>query len=135
MKKLIVGTLLCTATLGFSQVTMQVEVKGLKNNNGMVMIGVYNSEGTFLKKTYKGRAATIKNNKATTTFADLPVGEYAVSVYHDENSNHKLDVNFMGIPKEKYASSNGAKGFMGPPKYADAHFKITENKTIVIKID
>lgn len=135
MKKLIVSTLLFTATLGFSQVTMQVEVKGLKNNNGKVMIGVYNSEGTFLKKTYKGRVATIKNNKATTTFTDLPVGEYAVSVYHDENNNQKLDVNFMGIPKEKYASSNGAKGFMGPPKYVDAHFKITANNTIVIKID
>lgn len=135
MKKLIVSTLLFTATLGFSQVTMQVEVKGLKNNNGKVMIGVYNSESTFLKKTYKGGVATIKNNKATTTFTDLPVGEYAVSVYHDENNNQKLDVNFMGIPKEKYASSNGAKGFMGPPKYVDAHFKITANNTIVIKID
>lgn len=135
MKKLIVSALLLTAALGFSQVTMQVGVKGLKNTNGKVVIGIYNSEDTFLKKIYKGRAATIKNNKATTTFTNLPAGEYAVSVYHDENSNQKLDVNFMGIPKEKYATSNGAKGFMGPPKYSDARFKMTENKTIIIKID
>lgn len=50
MKKLIVSALLFTATLGFSQVTMQVEVKGLKNTNGNVVIGLYNSEDTFLKK-------------------------------------------------------------------------------------
>jgi uncharacterized protein (DUF2141 family) len=27
-------------------------------------------------------------------------GDYAISVFHDENSNGKLDRNFMGMPKE-----------------------------------
>ncbi|SHH03844.1 Uncharacterized conserved protein, DUF2141 family [Flavobacterium micromati] len=134
MKKLIVSTLLLTASFAFSQVTINVEVNGLKNNKGQVMIGIYNSEKTFLEKTFRGNVALIKNNKATATFANMPAGEYAISVFHDENSNGKLDVNFMGIPKEEYAASNGAKGFMGPPKYIDAMFKANENKMIVLKI-
>jgi uncharacterized protein (DUF2141 family) len=134
MKKLIVSTLLLTASFAFSQVTINVEVNGLKNNKGQVMIGIYNSEKTFLEKTFRGDVALIKKNKATATFANMPAGEYAISVFHDENSNGKLDVNFMGIPKEEYAASNGAKGFMGPPKYIDAKFKANENKTIVLKI-
>ena len=134
MKKLIVSTLLLTASFAFSQVTINVEVNGLKNNKGQVMIGIYNSEKDFLEKTFKGNVALIKKNKATATFANMPAGEYAISVFHDENSNGKLDVNFMGIPKEEYAASNGAKGFMGPPKYIDAMFKANENKTIVLKI-
>jgi uncharacterized protein (DUF2141 family) len=134
MKKLIVSTLLLTASFAFSQVTINVEVNGLKNNKGQVMIGIYNSDKTFLEKTFRGNVALIKKNKATATFANMPAGEYAISVFHDENSNGKLDVNFMGIPKEEYAASNGAKGFMGPPKYVDAMFKANENKTIVLKI-
>ena len=31
---------------------------------------------------------------------DLPPGTYAVSVYEDLNSNHKLDHNLIGIPRE-----------------------------------
>ncbi|WP_016988310.1 DUF2141 domain-containing protein [Flavobacterium sp. ACAM 123] len=134
MKKLIVSTLLLTSVFAFSQVTIQVEVSGLKNNKGHVIIGIYNSENTFLKKTFKGNIALIKHNKAIATFTNIPAGEYAVSVFHDENNNRKLDLNFMGIPKEEYASSNGAKGFMGPPKYGDALFKAYENKTVLIKI-
>lgn len=134
MKKLIVSTILLTASFAFSQVTINVEVSGLKNNKGQVMIGIYNSDKTFLEKTFKGDVALIKNNKATATFTNLPAGEYAISVFHDENSNRKLDVNFMGIPKEEYAASNGAKGFMGPPKYTDAMFKVNENKTVLIKL-
>jgi uncharacterized protein (DUF2141 family) len=40
----------------------------------------------------------------------------------------------MGIPKEAYAASNDAKGFMGPPKYKDAKFQATQNKHIVLKV-
>lgn len=45
-----------------------------------------------------------------------------------------MDTNFFGIPKEDYGCSNNARGFMGPPKYDDAKFQLSENKTIEIKI-
>jgi hypothetical protein len=38
-----------------------------------------------------------------------------------ENSNGKLDTNFVGIPREGVGASNDAKGHFGPPKFdADA---------------
>jgi uncharacterized protein (DUF2141 family) len=45
-----------------------------------------------------------------------------VSVFHDENSNGKIDRNFMGIPKEGVGASNDAEGRFGPPKFDDARF-------------
>lgn len=134
MKKIIVLALLLVNCFAFAQVTIKVDVMGLKNNNGQVMIGLYNTENNFLKKIFKGNAVVIKDKKVTTTFANIPVGEYAISVFHDENSNGKLDKNFIGIPTESYASSNGAKGFMGPPKYTDAKFEVNEDKKVVIKM-
>lgn len=114
---------------------LTVSVSGLKNNTGMVKVGLYNSEGTFLKSTYKSITSEIKNNSATVTFIDVPKGEYGISAYQDENSNGKLDKNMMGIPSEDFACSNNAKGFMGPPGYEDAKFNINKNSKIDIKFN
>jgi len=115
-------------------VKLTVSVSGLKNNTGVVKVGLYNSEGTFLKTVYKSLSSEIKNDKAVVTFENLPAGEYAISTYHDENNNGKLDRNAMGIPSEDYAASNNAKGFMGPPSYNDAKFVINKDSKIEITL-
>ena len=113
-------------------VKLTVSVSGLENNNGTVKVGLYNSEGTFLKTTFKSLSSEIKNNKAVVIFSNLPAGEYAISTYHDENNNGKLDKNMMGIPSEDYKASNDAKGFMGPPDYNDAKFVVAKDSTITL---
>jgi len=115
-------------------VKLTVSVSGLKNNTGVVKVGLYNSEGTFLKTVYKSLSTEIKNDKAVVIFENLPAGEYAISTYHDENNNGKLDRNAMGIPSEDYAASNNAKGFMGPPAYNDAKFVINKDSKIEITL-
>ena len=132
-------TFLCSlfmvvATGSAQTTTLTVEVSGYKNNKGSAYVAVYNTEKDFLKKPFLGKIVKIENQKVVVTFTDLPKGVYAVSSYHDENSNGKLDTNFMGIPKEDYAMSNNAKGFMSAPKYQDAKFQLNESKTIRIKI-
>jgi uncharacterized protein (DUF2141 family) len=46
-----------------------------------------------------------------------------VSAFHDENSNGKMDTNFVGKPREGVGASNNAKGHFGPPKFDDAAFR------------
>ena len=113
---------------------LTVNMSGLASNKGTLLVGVYNKKEDFLKKEFKGTIAKIKNKESVVIFKNLPQGEYAVSFVHDENNNQKMDTNFFGIPKEDFGCSNNAKGFMGPPKYEDAKFQLTENKTINIKI-
>ena len=113
--------------------SLTVNISGLDSDEGKVLVGIYNSKEDFLKKRYKGDIVKIKDRKTTVVFKNVPKGEYAVSFIHDENDNNKMDTNFLGIPKEDYGCSNNAKGFMGPPKYEDAKFNITSNKTISIK--
>jgi uncharacterized protein (DUF2141 family) len=113
---------------------LTVNISGLNSDNGTLMVGVYNTPESFLKTQYKGVIIKINDKKAIATFNDLPKGEYAVSFVHDENNNKKMDTNFIGIPTEDYGCSNNATGFMGPPKYKDAKFQLTANKTIDIKI-
>jgi acyl-CoA reductase-like NAD-dependent aldehyde dehydrogenase/uncharacterized protein (DUF2141 family) len=52
----------------------------------------------------------------------LPPGRYAVSVYLDENGNHKLDKGLLGIPKEPVGVSNNPKSHMGAPHFDECAF-------------
>ena len=139
MKKLIL--ILAFIFSGISTTTAQeetfnltVNISGLSSNKGTLMVGIYNKKEHFLNKQFKGDLAKIENKKSVVVFKNLPKGEYAVSFIHDENDNKKMDTNFIGIPKEDYGCSNNATGFMGPPKYDDAKFQLSENKVIEIKI-
>lgn len=135
MTKIITLTILFICSLMSAQnVKLTVTVSGVKNNKGAVKVGLYNSDGTFLKTTYKSLASEIKNNKAVVIFDNLPAGEYAISTYHDENNDGKLNRNAMGIPSEDYAASNNAKGFMGPPSYTDAKFTVGKDSKIEITL-
>lgn len=135
MIKFLVVSLLSICSFGFAQNSkLTINVSGLKNNLGTLTAELYSSKEKFLKTSYKKGSATIQSNAASVTFSDIPKGEYTVMVYHDENNNGKLDKNFIGMPKEPVACSNNAKGFMGPPKYEEAKFKITADSKINIKM-
>lgn len=116
-------------------VSLQVKMSGFENNTGVVKVGLYDSEFSFLKTVYKSLKGEIKSGSATVMFNDVPKGTYAVSVYHDENENGVLDKNSFGIPSEDYGTSNDAKGFMGPPKFEDAKFIVDKNTIIYIKLN
>jgi len=136
MTKIIIAFVFFISSLVSAQnLNLTVSISGLKSNTGLVQVGLFNSEGKFLKSAYKGISSEIKSNAATVTFMNIPKGEYAISVYHDKNKNGKLDTNFMGIPSEDFACSNNAKGFMGPPKYQDAKFDLSKDSKIEVKFN
>lgn len=108
--------------------SLRLEISGLSQVEGAVIISVYDSEDEWL-----GEGAF---NTTTVEIADalagdlvvaeiaLPPGQYAVSLFYDENGNGKLDSNFIGIPREPVALSNNARPKFGPPKYRDAVFSL-----------
>jgi uncharacterized protein (DUF2141 family) len=116
---------------------LTVYVVGLKSNKGKLKIALSGTKENYkkTKNAFRGVAATIKNNKSEWLFKNIPYGEYAVKMYHDQNGNNKFDRNFLGLPKESYAFSNNAKANLGPAKWEDAKFDFkSKNMTIEIKI-
>lgn len=119
--------LIATVSLGQPPQDNQihVEVTGLRNDKGQVLCDLFSSASDFPKKRDKAVAhvtSAITNRHAVCEFPAVSPGTYAVSVFHDENSNGKLDTNFMGIPREGVGASNDAKGHLGPPKFDAASF-------------
>ena len=105
--------------------TIRVEIAGLRSDKGQIMCALYSSSDGFPKNSEKAIAhvnSAISGKQAVCEFSGIASGTYAVSVFHDENSNGKLDTNFMGIPREGVGASNGARGHLGPPKFDAAAF-------------
>ena len=101
-------------------------VRGLRSDKGQMLCALFSSADAFPKKADKAVArltVKIAERQATCDFSGVAAGTYAVSVVHDENSNGKLDTNFIGMPREGVGASNDAKGHMGPPKFGAASFR------------
>ena len=102
---------------------LEARVTGLRNAKGQVGCLLFASANGFPSDIEKARQAVlvpIVEGKGVCQF-DPPAGTYAIVAIHDENGNGKLDKNVLGVPKEGYGASKGARGAFGP-KYDDARF-------------
>ena len=115
---------------------LTIKISNIEKIKGEIKIGVFNKETNFLKEsgTIKNYSIKVDKNSAAITITDLPKGEYAITMYHDENSDNECNRNFMGIPKEGYGFSNNFKPKFGPPKYKDCKFILSDDKTLNIKM-
>ena len=105
-----------------------VTIIGFESDAGQVLVALWNDPERFPtgENHITASRAVIKDGSAQVEFADVAPGEYALSVFHDENGNGELDTGFMGIPKEPIGASNDARGRFGPPKFDDARFQVDD---------
>ncbi|HYD81974.1 MAG TPA: DUF2141 domain-containing protein [Paucimonas sp.] len=108
---------------------LAVTVENVKDNDGQVMIGLFDSADAFPKKVLRGQKVEAgqrdANGRIRVVFAGIPAGSYAVSVVHDRDGNGRLTMNMIGIPAEPYGFS-GAGGGFGPPQFKDAAVSLSE---------
>ena len=64
-------------------------------------MAIYDQDEEFLKTAINWGGKEIDRHSITYTFDDLKEGIYAVSIFHDENDNGKLDANFMGFHQSR----------------------------------
>lgn len=103
-----------------AQVRLQVSISGMRSSEGNITITIYPDDAIhFLDGKYKiaRQSVPVKLPLTHTCFAVAAPGFYAVALFHDENNNHHLDTNLIGIPSEGYGFSQNPKLFLGPPKF------------------
>jgi uncharacterized protein (DUF2141 family) len=136
--KILVAILLYWSALAAAGATdLTVTINGTRNATGSIAAGIFNSETSFPKAPQAFAAFRIKAQQGTVSFTvhNLPPGKYAVTSYHDENDNGKLDTDVTGLPTEGYGVSNDAREIFGPPQFAKASFELgDQSKTIIVTI-
>lgn len=110
-------------------------MRGMKSNTGVMRVALYSEHNVFLsEKPSFGTSSAIQNMESVAEFHNVPFGFYAVSVFHDENANAKLDLGLFG-PTELWGFSNGVRGLLGPPSFDKAKTYFHEaNKTYTVEV-
>ena len=116
-----------------SDFTLTIALSEARNDKGRLVVGLFASEADFPRQGRALRASklTLERGNAAVTFRGLEPGVYAIAVLHDENSNSKMDFNFLGMPLEGYGFSNDAPVGFGPPSFEAAAFKLVARRSRV----
>ena len=139
-------TLLGIFTLGSSMAqsthdssySLHVEVDNFRNSKGVAQFALYNRDGTIpdekLKRYFKKEVMQIRDGKSSVTFKNLPKGNYAVTVHHDENNNEVID-KILFYPKEGFGISNFSEiSLSNRPDFSKACFGLSKNAVKKIKL-
>jgi uncharacterized protein (DUF2141 family) len=110
-----------------------VTIDGLHSAQGNVFVGLYASPARFLQGNQSDAQKKVRASTGpiTVAFDNLPPGTYAVGAFHDENGNDHLDTNFLGLPIEGYALSNGVRAVMAKPTFQQAAFTVGDQGAAV----
>jgi uncharacterized protein (DUF2141 family) len=120
---------ICYITDLRGDISLEMEINNLQSNNGPLYIRILDeNENPVIVGT-----STVINYSARISFDSISPGKYAIQFFHDENENQKMDFSLIGIPKEKFGSSNNVKPILGPPKFEKMLFNLTENKKVIMK--
>jgi uncharacterized protein (DUF2141 family) len=111
-----------------------IKVTGIKPEKGQVRIAVYDSAEKWLKQVTYAGIFNAESQEVEWKINDIPYGEYAIAVFHDENQNGEFDLGLLGISRETYGFSNNVKAFFGPPKWDKVKVIIT-NSTEEVAIE
>jgi len=122
--------MILSSTIFAQHGSIEVRINGIENNDGTILIGLYNEGEKFpdFDMSYAGAAPEANKMGTTYTFTEIPAGTYAIAVWHDEDEDKTLDKNILGIPRENYGFSNNAFGTFGPPDFDDAAFEVVRDE-------
>ncbi len=102
---------------------IRVYISGVRQPKGQILCALFRHRDDWLDRIYQGaRAKQSSQGRVICDFPKVPHGHYALSLFHDVNSNTKLDKNWLGIPKEGYGFSRDPSIGFGPPGWDETVF-------------
>ena len=110
--------------------TVEIDLTALRNTRGTIHACMTRNPAHFpnCKRDPDALKRSAPANLRHLEFKDVPAGRYAVSVFHDENANEKLDT-LVGIPKEGFGFSRNPVIRFGPPRFEKVSIELTSGFT------
>ena len=135
------AVLLLIACAAFAQTasktyTLTITVEGMDSNEGNLGLLIFNNANGWPED----RQAALKDiavparQGTQSVKVELPAGLYAIALIHDVNRNHKLDKNFLGMPKEQWGMSNNPHATIKAPPIEKAMFTLDGDKEVKIQL-
>ncbi len=127
---LLFGILFQVHVFGQQTCDIELEITGIRSNSGQLMVSVHlGPKGFPHKNMYKQLFITDYTFPTyTVVLKDIPYGNSAISILHDENKSGKMDFNIFHFPKEGYGFYKDYNVTISPPNYEDVEFEISQKE-------
>ncbi len=128
MKCLAACFVFCLITTSVMAQELTVHIRGIRSEKGTVRFALYNSRISYKTLDESQAFARLEfrpwGESFKVTLVDVPKGNYALSVHHDENNNGKMDYLLM-IPREGYGFADHYTG-IGKPAFDKVALTVTD---------
>jgi uncharacterized protein (DUF2141 family) len=117
---------------------LSVQVEAFRNDKGEAIVSLFSVNGGFpddMERAWKTLRLKIDSGRIHALFTDVPHGEYALCVLHDEDGDSQMRRSWLGQPLEGFGFSGRPEYSFGPPDFAGAAFlMISEAREIVVRM-
>lgn len=106
--------------------TLIVKVEKVSPRGGDVRVALY-TRSTYPDDNAEpviDAVVPAKPGETVVTLAGIKPGTYAVKLFQDFNRNGEFDMNWLGLPLEKYGFSNDARPMFAEPSFDATKFEL-----------
>lgn len=105
--------------------TLQVDIDGVRNAKGVFHICLTAQPKSFpdCSKDPSATKMTVPAHSRSVQLKAPSAGRYALTLFHDENGNQRLDT-MLGIPREGFGFSRNPVVRFGAPKFRQVEFQL-----------
>jgi uncharacterized protein (DUF2141 family) len=136
------GVLLASAQVGVGEVAAApgrviVDVPNVESTKGRLLAVLFRSANGFPENPKRGFARSVQPARAgaqRVVFDKVPPGNFAVSLFHDEDADFVLDTGLFGAPTEGYGFSRNAHDPFSPPEYEECRLVLAAGQQMQIRV-
>ncbi len=120
-----------------------LNVTNIEEFEGGMNIALYDSKNSFetdissrlTENEYAFEYPDVTTSSLSVTFEDVVAGDYAFSIYHDEDGDREMDLVAGLFPKEPYGFSNNYRPTFSAPDFEDCDFRVNYYDSLVVEIN
>ena len=129
MLRHVLASLLALAPISASAAplaTLIVKVEKVSPRGGDVRVALYTRNSYPIDNADPVADAVVpaKPGETIVTLTGIKPGTYAVKLFQDFNRNGAFDMNWLGLPLEKYGFSNDARPMFAEPSFDATKFEL-----------
>ena len=137
MKLFISVLLLLSCSIAFGQQeTLSIKISNIQKAKGQIIISIFNQAEDFPSsgKEFQKLVIPVEETPYIVTHTDLPKGQYAIALLHDENYDGECNFNLIGMPTEAYGFSKNVKPRFSIPSFKETKFDLKKSIALEIKL-
>ena len=118
-----------------SSADVNILIQGVEQSRGFIDVRIYLDEDAWLQENeaYEHIIVQATQGEVVVPLTTFRGGTLAAVVYHDENSDGKLNTGLFWRPKEGFAFSNQYSP-KGPPQFPKAAVDIPDGQDLIVQL-